>query len=105
MPNVEEGKKVMAPMGPSYGYQPQDAAEAQKYTNREWTRDVPWWHPRRFLLGQRWRYVLYARSAWDNTTYLYATDKQRAKAALAEQFDETPPPARQAPKRSQRARK
>jgi len=58
-------------------------------TRSRWTRDLPWWHWR-YWFGARWRHhlTLYYKDM-DRTHY--ATDKQRARQALAEQFD----PARQ----------
>jgi hypothetical protein len=60
------------------------------YSNRmhspAWTRDLPRWHWRYWLQGKRWRHM--------DTLYYngvdrrhYQTDKQRARAVLAEQFD------------------
>ena len=70
------------------------------YSNRmhspAWTRDLPRWHWRYWLQGKRWRHMdtLYNGVGYMDTLYYngvdrrhYQTDKQRARAVLAEQFD------------------
>jgi hypothetical protein len=55
-------------------------------TSPTWRRDVPWYYLHRRLVGQRWRKVLYPASMYDNTQYIYQTDKARARQGLEDTF-------------------
>lgn len=50
-----------------------------------WTRDLPWWHWR-YWYGARWRHRDALNYSGVDRTH-YATDGQRARQALEEQFD------------------
>lgn len=75
-------------MMPKHSWPP-DAAMGQLNEPKKWER-VPWYFIWRRLIGQRWRkvhsYHNY-RDRGEQPLFLYQTERQRARDALAKTFD------------------
>ena len=64
-------------------------------SRREWTDPEYHWHrtPKwkfwRYWFGYRWQRWLYGPTMYDNATFEYRTDKQRAREVLEERYAPT----------------